>query len=206
MHPGVPVAPLPSDVNVYLNWVIYAVLGRMAEADELLRLYGASVRRMAAWLHWRRPLTLGRLYRGMLLVPGEPVVPDPRLMFVSWTEALDVARWFAMTTSTISEPLVASNPALRGYVLTLDGVTPEQVLWHHSWRRAFGIPLPTMAAAHPYVGDDGALQVAHSLATQHEVILAPPASFPAPEPVEAFPGVDAIELDRQLVPPHCWLS
>lgn len=206
MRPDVPAAPMPDDVNVYLNWLVYAVLGHMAEADELLRLYGASARRLAAWLRWRHPITVGRLYRGMLLVPGEPVEPDPRLRFVSWTSSCDVARWFATPTSTISEPLAASNPALRGYVLTLDGASPEHVLWHPSWHRAFGVPLSTLAAAHPHIGQSGALQVAHSLATQHEVILTPPASFPTPEPVEAFPGTDVVELDRQLVPPHCWLS
>lgn len=193
-----------SSIDVYLNFVLYAVLGRMAGADALMREHGDAVRAIATELRTSLPTSQGVLWRGLLLDPSVLYVPDPRLTFMSWSERRDVAVWFACERSTISAPLAASNPRLRGHLMRLDGQS-RTVLFHHAWADAFGGigALATLAAMHPLMGIDGATQIAWSLRTQLEVITEPVHGI---EP-KFTPNIDARELsllEQQLVPP--WVA
>jgi hypothetical protein len=180
------------DFNRYVNFVLYAVLGRMAEADGMMRRYSASIERVAARFAERFPVAPAPIYRGMLLDPSEPLQLDPRLTFLSWSEDRDVACWFASPDSVISAPLTMCKPTLRGALLTLP--EPHRVLFHHTWGRGWA----RLALAHPHMGCDGARQIAWSLRTQREVITAP-FELPAAEWDPASPPV--AELDRRLTPP-----
>jgi hypothetical protein len=197
--------PTPDDVNLYINWAILALVGRMAEADTLLRQYGASIRRAAAALREVYPFAERPLYRGVLLDPAEGLAHTNAigLTFVSWSEDRDVARWFGSRESFISEPIADRFPRARGYVLTMPRAR-GRVLFHHTWVRAFQVPLHRLAAMHPQIGPEGAAQLEWALRTQHEVVLEPMDELPTPEPIENVPGLAIPELDRRLSPP--WLS
>jgi hypothetical protein len=194
------------NVNVFINWALYSIYGMMADADALRRQYSDAIDEVADELARRHPVTPAPLYRGVLLDGAAPVLrPEPNLTFLSWSEDRDVARWFGSPESYISGPFAEHYPEARGYVLALFRPT-TRVLWHHSWRRAFGMPLDRLALVHPLIGPDGARQIAWSLDTQREVIIAPPAieTLPRPEPTESFDGATVEELDRRLSPP--WIT
>lgn len=190
------------DLNIYITFVLYAIYGKTGTADALMREHGDAVRRAADQLRQRLPFERKSIYRGMLLDPTAPLVMDPRLTFVSWSEDRDVARWFASRDSVISEPLAASNSKLRGFVLTRDRA-PENVLFHYSWASAFGFPLERFALQHPHMGLQGYQQIGWSLRTQQEVITEPLAVMPKPEAVEAVDGPDVRVLDARYTPPWC---
>jgi hypothetical protein len=187
-------------VDIYINWVLYAVYGLMGDADALRREYSDEITEVADELQRRNPIAPAPLYRGILLESADTLRPDPNLTFLSWSEDRDVARWFGSPASYISGLFAIHYPEARGYVMTLARPT-ARVLFHHSWRRAFGMPLERLALVHPYIGAEGCRQIAWSLDTQREVITEPLATLPTPEPVDLS---DTTELDRRLSPP--WVS
>lgn len=190
----------PDPASVYVNWAMYAIYGKMAEADHLRRTYPDEITEVANELARRYPIKPAPLYRGILLEDASTLRPDPNLTFLSWSEDLDVARWFGSPESYISVPFAEHYPEARGYVLTAPAaLTP--VLWHHSWRRAFRRPLEQLALAHPSMGAEGHRQIKWSLDTQHEVITVPPSSLPIPEPIETVLGASIAALDERLSPP-----
>ena len=189
-----------TDLDLYLNFVLHAVLGKLSEADALMSMVGDQIRSAAAKLAERNPIPPAPLYRGMLLEPAKPYVANPRLMFLSWSEDQDVARWFACSRSAVSEPLAASNPRLRGHLVEL-AASPPCVLFHHSWAASLG-GLSALALAHPLMGPEGKRQIEWSLRTQREVITAP-VDVLRPEPVEDLDAARFAALERRLAPP--WL-
>lgn len=190
-----------TDLDLYLNFVLHAVLGRLGEADALMRMAGEAVRSVADRLAARQPLDVKPLYRGMLLDPDRPYAADPKLTFVSWSEDRDVALWFACPRSAVSEPLAATNPKLRGHLVDLPAPRAP-VLFHHAWTHVLGgaRALAELAIAHPLMRQEGCRQIAWSLQTQKEVITAPVADL---VPARA-PDLDADALgvlERRLSPP-----
>jgi len=186
----------PTHIDIYLNWLLYAIYGHLAEADLLMRGYGDSIRRVADALRAKYPIEERTLYRGVLLDPEQPFGPDPQYMSVSWSEDVEVARWFALRDSFMSRPLVEQRPQVRGYILA--GRPAARVLFHYSWRRAFAIPPERLALLS--LGREASRQIAWSLRTQCEVITEQPAELPIPQPVELVPGAPIAELDRQYTP------
>lgn len=187
-----------TDFDFYLNFVLFAVGGKMSEADAMMRTFTAPIQRAADQLCARHPFEVKPIYRGMLLDPAVAFTPDPRLTFQSWTEDRGVAEWFASTDALISEPLAESNPRLRGFVAELPAPR-ARVLFHHSW--AALVDFPALAFMHPQLGPDIAPQVEWSLATQHEVITEPVAGL-----LPLACDIDrarVAELDKRLGPP--WL-
>lgn len=192
-----------TDLDIYANFVLHAIYGRMGEADTIMQRAGDSVRHVADQLRAEHPIEPKALYRGMLLDPDAQLRVDPRYTFLSWSEDRDVARWFAWPNSVISQPLAASNAKLRGYVLTLEQPR-SRVLFHYSWiRRAFRMPFERLALFHPFMGAEGCRQIGWSLRTQSEVITEPLPELPSPEPIERVTGVPLAELDLQFTPPWC---
>lgn len=186
--------PRSNDLNLWINWSLNAVLGRMHEADFLLRAHLDEIRRVADEMMRRRPVEVGALYRGVLLDPAKPY-PSPTfddLPSVSWTEDRDVARWFACTESVISAYAKAQWPAARGHLLEIPAPS-TRVLFH--WRWAGG--LAPYALAHPMMGIDGFHQITWSLRTQREVITERVADL-VPVPIEVD---DVRELDARFAPP-----
>lgn len=185
------------DVNVYINFSLYAVLGMLAEADDMLMKYGSRIRRVAAYLTQQSPIQSVPLYRGMLVDRGAPVRLDERYRFVSWSEDRDVAVWFASRDSIVSEHVVKLKPTVRGVVLEL--TAPRTVLFHYSWAEGWA----DLAAMHPNMGPEGVRQIAWSLRTQREVITTP-LEFPPAIDVDDIDHPPVAELDGRLAPP--WIS
>ena len=191
-----------TDLDLYINFALHAIYGRLAEADQIMRLGGDQVRRVAAQLAGRLPILPVPLHRGMLLDPDKPFTMDPKLTFLSWSEDRDVARWFACPRSVVSEPLMQQNSKLRGYIVEIPKPT-DRVLFHYTWAVAFDTltgGLAPLALAHPMMGEEGRRQIGWSLRTQREVITEPIADL---QPVQA-PDLDAPALEaleRRLSPP-----
>jgi hypothetical protein len=187
-----------TEVDFYINFVIHAILGRLAEADALMCIAGDEIRDMADALAHKRPVAAMPIYRGILLDPEVPYDADPKLKFLSWSEDRDVALWFACPRSVVSEPLAQQKPQLRGYVAKLE--TPRsRVLFHYTWANAQG-DLAAFALQHPLMGAEGARQIAWSLLTQREIITEPVADLqPDRVPDLSAPALQALE--RRLAPP-----
>lgn len=188
-------------ISFYINWVLSAVFGQLAEADTIARMDPDAIEHVAGFLRSKHPIKPMPLFRGILLDDEHPFDDDHKVMSVSWSEDLDVARWFASPNSYISVPFRDKHPSIRGYVLTMD--PPENVLFHHSWRHAFGRPLEQLALMHPMMGAEGHRQIKWSLDTQREVITAPSAASRAWQrtALGELPGTPLAELDRRFTPP-----
>lgn len=182
-----------SPVSLYVNFVLHAVLGRLAEADALMRTFGPAVRDVAAALRARYPFEVKPLHRGIVL---DGAFDATGREFVSWSEDPDVAGWFADPRSAMNTYVMAARPQSAGYVLTAPP-SMEGVLFHHSWARLQDFP--SLALQHPYMGVEGARQIAWSLRTQHEVITDPLEHWPELRPFVA----ERPPLDARLAPP--WL-
>jgi len=158
--------PTIEDWNVYVNFVILAVTGRMGEADAVMRQRGDAVRSMAMWLRtgapgWPGPgqalaayaekVTGATLWRGLLLEPEKikrktkkgrslrVLQPDPQLTFLSFSFDRDVACWFADRESVISGYVAQQRPKATGWLARYDKARPRQILWISAWD---AIPLP----------------------------------------------------------------
>ncbi|HSX22584.1 MAG TPA: hypothetical protein VLE97_07410 [Gaiellaceae bacterium] len=187
-----------TDLDLYINFVIHAILGRLGEADQIMRIGGPAVRRVAAAIAEECAVPRAPLYRGLLLDPALPFTSDPKLRFLSWSEDRDVALWFSCPRSAVSEPLAQLKPELVGHIASLPGPA-AQVLFHHGWASALG-GLACFALIHPLMGPAGKEQIEWSLRTQREVITDPVADL-SPERVPDLDS-DALEaLERRLSPP-----
>lgn len=185
------------DLDLYINFAMHAILGRLGEADQIMHIAGDSVRRVAARLIGL-PIEHAPLHRGMLLDPEKTFVADPKLTFLSWSEDRDVALWFACPRSVVSEPLMQQNPKLCGYVVSIPAPR-SRVLFHYTWARVFG-DLAQLALAHPLMGEEGRRQIEWSLRTQREVITEPVTDL-QPERVADLDAAALEALERRLSPP-----
>ncbi len=200
-----PKPPAPQSIDMYISFVINAVMGRMNEADGLMRSYGTQIRKVAKWLRAEQPIKPRKLYRGILIEPervvGGKLAPDPRLTFASYSADRDVACWFGLPDTYVSGFVKAQRPSVRGYVTE---TTPrlEDVLFHHSWSSfpIFGrrVPLAVLAQQFP---DLDARQVDWNLRTQKEWILEPVKKPFSVKPIAALSCPSARELDAKLLPP-----
>jgi len=193
---------VPTDINLYINFALHAVLGKLGEADTIMRFAGKAIRRVAddlgAECNRQLPTKPAPLFRGMLLDPNGPFRVDPDLTFLSWSEDRDVALWFACPRSVVSAPIIARKPNLRGHVAQIN--TPRRgVLFHHLWADALG-GLARFALVHPLMGEEGQRQIEWSLRTQREVITEPVVDL-RPERVEDLDGGALEALERRLSPP-----
>jgi hypothetical protein len=187
-----------TDLDLYVNFAMHAILGRLGEADQIMRFGEDSIRRVAAHLGNQLPIAQTPLHRGMLLDPEKPFAADPKLTFLSWSEDRDVALWFACPRSVVSEPLMQQNAKLRGHVVSI----PEprsRVLFHYTWAAAFS-GLAPIARLHPLMGEEAERQIEWSLRSQREVITTPVANL-LPERVADLDATALETLERRLSPP-----
>src|SRR5579884_515040 len=144
--------------NGYVNWALYAILGRMGEADGIMQEYGSDIREVVRQLQRRHAPMMRTIYRGVLVEPEELVdgklPPDPRLTFVSFSEDRDVACWFADPESFVSGFVKQQRPRVQGFVIEHKPKL-EDILFHYSWGLAFPLPdgrkepLSVFAQMHP---------------------------------------------------------
>jgi hypothetical protein len=193
--------------NGYVNWALYAILGRMAEADGIMEEYGPDIYEVVRHFQRRRAPTIRPLYRGVL-VEAEHVVdgkllPDDRVTFVSFSEERDVACWFADPESFVSGFVKQQRPRVQGFVIE-HRPKLEDILFHYSWGLAFPLPdgrkvsLTIFAQMHP---DIDIRQFDWNLRTQKEVILKPIRQPLVVRPKSAWQCPPAAELDARLLPP-----
>ncbi len=187
-----------TDVDLYVNFALHAILGRLGEADTLMRLAGNPIRGVADRIAKKHPIEPAPLHRGMLLDPALMFAADPTLTFLSWSEDRDVALWFACPRSVVSEPLAKLNPKLRGHIVEITAPR-SRVLFHHAWADALG-GLAQLALAHPLMGEEGRRQIEWSLRTQSEVITEPVADL-RPERSADLDSAALEALERRLSPP-----
>lgn len=191
--------PVPMEqvdsVSLYLNFALYAVLGRLQEADYLLRVRGHDIHRMATMLRNNRPFATTPLHRGILMEDAASFDASGRA-FTSWSESEEVATWFADPRSMINEPITMMNPNAQGFMMSVDSSDDLAVLFHYSW--AADLDLPRLGRVHPLVGEEGARQIEWSLATQQEVITEPLARWPKRRPY-ASPADRSV--DTRMSPP-----
>jgi hypothetical protein len=193
---------MPSDAHWlnYVSFVLYAIYGKLTEADAIMRAIGEPIRAIAAQIAEDRPIEVRPLYRGLLLDPAKPFELDPRLTFLSWSEDRGVAEWFACPRSVISEPLAAINPKLRSHLVEL-AAPRSQVLFHYTWADVFGKDvLARLALAHPLLGAEGHRQIAWALSTQCEVITEPVPGLD-PKPITDLDAAALTALEQRLSPP-----
>jgi len=171
------------EYNLYVNWVLYAALGMLSEADALMRQHKKPIERMAKKLRKKLGCPVRTIYRGLLIEPSEVppdrmLPPDPTPTFVSFSEDKDVACWFASRDTMMAGAVTGSRPDVVGWLME---TVPKKddVLFHWSWATKFpgptparprAIPLWLLAAHHPHMADK-VDQVKWNVETQKEVIL-----------------------------------
>jgi hypothetical protein len=191
------------DINYYLNFVVYAVFGQMAPADQMMRQHGRNILRFASYL--RREVGFSEeiecLYRGVAVNPrhviDDTLPADPNLTFVSMSEDSEVACWFGHPHSSVSQFIFMQDPNRKGYMIEYepDG---DEILFHHEW--ADELNLIHLAALHPHIDEN---QFEWNLRTQQEVIILPVDSFDVVS-IDDYDCPDVSELDRKFTAP--WVS
>lgn len=192
------------DVSIYINFVLYVILGRLREADVLMRKKGEMIRLVAEYCMTKRPIAPiapKPLYRGVLLDPAQPFTLDPKYTFLSWSEDRDVATWFACTRNHISDLVMDVYPHFQGYIITLPQ-PQSRVLFHHSWAHTF-TKVIAEAHRHPLIGEEGKRQIIWSLKTQSEVIT-DPAEGLEPRLAPDLDDATVAALETRLLPP--WIN
>ena len=189
-----------TDLDLYLNFILHAVLGKLGEADALMSIAGEEIRSVADRLAAKYRIEPKPLYRGMLLDPDVAYQLEPKIAFVSWSEDRDVARWFACPRSVVSEPLMAANAKLVGFIAEMPS-PQSRVLFHHGWLDGGLVNgIAALALMHPLMGPEGRRQIEWSLRTQREVITAPVEGI-VPARAPDLNTQTLAELERRLAPP-----
>ena len=177
VQPNAP-KPSPTDWNVWITWVLYAVTGNLAAADSIMVQHGDSVRRVAKALSKLMPVPQRTLWRGLLLEAHEVVdgYVQPRVehQFLSFSEDRDVACWFADRQSVMSGVVAQLRPQTTGWLTELKP-PHKDVLFHWSWAPRFPVagqvgPLWALARMHPDLSRV-ADQTEKAMRGQKEVIL-----------------------------------
>jgi hypothetical protein len=139
-----------SEVNAYINFVLYIISGHVDSANALMRDYRQDILRTAARLQKLRPVAIKQIYHGYLM-QGHPDDIVHNSEFVSFTENKNIACWFADPHSAVN--LSKRSPYAKGWVVT-HTPKPEDILFHWSWGLRFPwenkeLGLAAFARRHP---------------------------------------------------------
>lgn len=200
-------------INVYLSWLVPAILGRTQDSDALMVQFPGEIESVAAALRHISRQPLRKLYRGLLLEPseisaGDVIFSRPGMeQSVSFSESRDVACYFALPDTIMSSYVRQIRPDVEGYIVEHTPVRSE-ILWHYSWNpivyKRMRIDVRTAARMHPAAAHDPA-QFDFVFNTQKEVTLKPTQVPLHVTPVgDTCPDADA--LDKRFTPPHILTS
>lgn len=168
--------------NAYITFVLYAVVGKMQQADGLMRQHHREILKTAQKLRAWSPPEVVPLYRGLLIEPenmgpGSTVSKMADLEFVSWSADKDVACFFADVNSQMSSFVAkVQRPGVKGWIIehTPD---PSEVIF--CWKWGLGFPLhgqrvsfDTFAKMHPD-RQIASADMSEVLRAQKEYILKP---------------------------------
>jgi len=201
--------PSSESFRIYKTFVILAVFGLLRESDELMRQKGAAIRKVAKYLCKQHPVISSNLYRGLLLSPSD--VPTDRIarpyggvQFVSFTEDLQAACWFASTDAIMADVVMLQKPRATGWIgeyLPKD----DQILFHYSWIEPLrGGPGPdiyqlALDLQPQLMVEDAVMQFRYHMMHQKEVICESTITYPV-RPVSDYQCASARELDNRFVP------
>jgi hypothetical protein len=201
--------PSSDSFRIYKIFVILALFGLLRESDELMRKHRATIRKVAKYLRKHHPITLVKLYRGLLIPPSD--VPADRIarpyedvQSVSFTENLQVACWFASTEATMSDVVMLQKPKATGWVGE-SSPTEGQILFHYSWieplRHGPGPDIYQLALdMQPQLGlEDAVMQFRYHAMHQKEVICESNITYPL-KPISDYRCDSARELDNRFIP------
>ena len=185
------------DINLYVNFALHAVFGKLGAADTIMRFAGDAVRRVADEIAAECPIDPTPLHRGMLLDPALPFRVRSR-PDVSLVERRSRRR-AVVRVSTIRRQRAAHADKSDAARLRRNAAGPAITrAVHHSWASALG-GLACFALVHPLMGAEGKRQIEWSLRTQREIITDPVADL-LPEPVADLDSAALEALERRLSP------
>jgi len=166
---------------LYCTWVVLAIQGLMRDADQLLKQYQEEIYLEALKLSRKFPVRPKPVYRGILLEPkdngNENYVyhVDYGVKFISFTQNLEVACWFASTDSYMAHMVMLQKPKSAGFIIE-HTPEPEDILFDWKWHKDIGFkkfrPMieKQLLLNHIYTDLD---QYVHNVVTQKEIILKP---------------------------------
>ena len=177
--------PSVKDYHIYKSFIVYVVLGKLDIAEALLgkKIHRNSVNRVAEDLQHKLPPPIQTLYRGLLLEPpvGSQISSQyDNYSFISFSEDLDVACWFADPTSWFADEIMAKHPRAAGWIANYTPISLGEILFHWSWRDYLDTTPPVLAEVArdlALANQEDAFTWVHDLSwnlkTQKEVLLKP---------------------------------
>ena len=190
------------EVSTYVRFVIYAVLGKMAEADDFYDQNKAVIHKVATAIRERTKLVVpSLLYRGLLLKrkPQTPFLPpDPRgfMPWISTTENKGVACYFANPSSSMAPPDYMGFDLGKEGVIALIPGDARRVLWCHHYRHiplSNGMTLDLFEYAKNTLSPEYFHQFTHNALTQQEYILTNSNERLRYEFLDSCPPLDELE-------------
>lgn len=190
--------PAAEDVNYFLNWSLYSIIGELNKADNLYAAHGKHVRNMAKHLQENLgPFEPTPIYRGIFINPKyvkkSRIKLEKHRTFMSFSEDPDVACWFGYPGSNMNNFLRMQDANRKGYISEYIA-KPAEILF--SWQWAEDINLLQCAAIHPEMDVD---TIEWYLNTQQEVIIKPVDMLKV-IPIDDYDCTDVEELNIKFSP------
>lgn len=200
--------------DIYDLFVVLAIQGHMADADNILRSYKEKIYQVARKYSMKLPKQM-TVYRGILLKSDDIIQKDSSSVikekwpveYISFTENPEVARWFACKDAYLSDFVRMKHPSIEGFVIKYD-VTPKDIIFHYSF---FNLYMQKFVSDPRFVVanflnngiEPNFNQFLHNIKTQSEVMIKPTDHVFELIPVEAFPEgghLSASQLDKKYLP------
>lgn len=200
--------PSLKDYTTYKTFVALAILGMQAEADQLLKASSAkrAVNRILGELRTISTV-LKTVFRGLLLENWTASSASGRyegVEYVSFSEDLQAACWFARYDSFISEFVAKLKPKAEGFI---GEYTPQmdEIMFHYSWiDHLHSLPGPnvfqiTQQLEMQLGRQSGELisQLHWNLKSQQEVLLIPDITYKV-APITNYACLPTSDLDKQF--------
>lgn len=131
-------------METYLTFITNALLAATPDTDLYYKQNERQILNTAIKINEKFPVTLGQVYRGILLKPDSAkdsiLKPLEFIKYLSFTEDKEVALEFADTKSDLSLFVMRQHPDSKGYLIE-HNVTLDEIVFHHSWIDALHLNL-----------------------------------------------------------------
>lgn len=193
--------------KLYKFWAVCAVQGYIDLADRVLEQYKNEIYSVASALQRNLPPNSKKLYRGIILNPNNRdasgmLVSKVNAGFISFSENLDVAAWFASADSHMAEMLLLNVPNGEGFIIKYEPKRSE-ILFHYKWYHLLRIKneLSGIESSLIQMGLEPDLsQFIHNVTSQEEVILKPVTQKFNLIPKRELSDKSGEELDKMFLP------
>jgi hypothetical protein len=158
-----------NELNIYFSFITYAIVGKMAEADQMLGSHEAVILECARKL--LRKTAYGEIHRGVILSQSglSYLKPEWQRRFISFSENHLVAKNFADSDPKSGFGFGGMGLGEFGYTIRCLPA-PSEVLFHHSLLQYPGINKMVSDGIALLTGLNGDEALA-TLISQEEVIL-----------------------------------